>query len=69
MTEDMLTEEEGMERYNDMLNDCNPVVRIGESTFYPSDILKKCDPAGYRTGFADYADWLAEDGTPVEGYV
>jgi hypothetical protein len=69
LTENMLTEEEGMERYDDMLDECFSAVRIGESTFYPSTVLKECDPAAYRTGFSDYADTLALEGTPVEGYI
>ena len=69
LTENMLTEEEGMDKYDDMLDDTISAVRVGDSTFYPSTILKKCDPGAYRTGFSDYADVLAEEGTPVEGYI
>jgi hypothetical protein len=65
----MISEEEGMERYNEMLDLSYPVIKIAGSTFYPSTVLKKCDPIGYRVGFSDYADHLAEGGNPVEGYV
>jgi hypothetical protein len=64
-----LTEEEGMERYDEMLDQCYPVIKIGDGTFYPSTVLKECDPIAYRVGFSDYADHLASEGTPVEGWV
>ena len=65
----MISEEEGMSRYDDMLDECNPGLNVAGSTFYASTILKKCDPIAYRVGFSDYADSLAENGTPVEGYI
>ena len=66
--EGMLTEEEGMERYDAMLDENGPI-EVGGGSFYPSDILKNCDSIAYRVGFSDYVDTLAQDGTPVEGWV
>ena len=34
--------------FDEMLDECYPVVKIGELTFYPSQILKECDPIAYR---------------------
>ncbi len=67
--EGMLTEEEGMERYDEMLDQCYEPYNMSGMIYMPSDILKECDSIAYRVGFSDYADSLAEDGTPVEGWV
>jgi len=65
----MLTEEEGMARFDQMLDECYEPVKIAWGEYYPSVILKECDPIAYRVAFSEYADSLAEDGEPVEGYV
>lgn len=54
-------EEIGEDEYDAMLDDCYESVTIGGIQFYPSDILKNCDPTGYRVGFADYQDSRRED--------
>jgi len=36
------------EMFDEYLNDVYPVYTFGESTFYPSQILKNCDPTLYR---------------------
>jgi len=66
--ETMLTEEEGMERYDAILDENGPI-EVGGGSFYPSDILKNCDDTRYRKGFSDFADTLACCGEPVEGWV
>ena len=63
-----LTEYEFLEQYSDMLDECYPDVTIGYGTYTASAILRECDPIAYRVGASDYADYLAEDGTLVEGY-
>jgi hypothetical protein len=45
--------------FDEMLDETYPVVKIGELTFYPSQILKQCDPIAYRIGVSEYED--AED--------
>lgn len=63
-----ITEQDLEDMFDDMLDECYPVVKIGESEFHPSTILKECDPIAYRIGKADYADSLVSDGYEVEGY-
>lgn len=41
------------ENYDEMLDDCNDPYKIGTLTFYPSEILSKCDPVAYRCGISD----------------
>jgi hypothetical protein len=67
-TLEILSEYEAKANYDALLDESYPVVSLGFSEFYPSDILKNCDPIAYRCGFADYVDSLAEEGTLVEGY-
>lgn len=40
--------------YDEMLDDCYPNVEVVGMTFYPSDVLKSCDPIAYRCGKSDY---------------
>jgi hypothetical protein len=49
------------EVFDEMLDECYPVVKIGELTFYPSQILKNCDPIAYQIGLSEYEDSLEED--------
>jgi hypothetical protein len=42
------------EQFDEMLNESYGAYRIGELTFYPADILAKCDPIAYRIEVADY---------------
>jgi hypothetical protein len=57
----LYTEKEIEEQFDEFLDDAYPVVTIGSSTFYPSQILKECDPIAYRIGVSEYEDILAED--------
>jgi hypothetical protein len=56
-----LEEIEGETQYNEFLDEVYPVVKIGYLTFYPSQILKECDPIAYRIGLQEYLDSLAEE--------
>jgi hypothetical protein len=49
------------DRFDEMLDECYPVFKIGEMTFYPSQILKNCDPIAYRIGVSEYEDVEDED--------
>lgn len=55
-----LTEDEVQERYDEMLDESGPV-KIGSLEFYPSRILRECDPIAYRCGLSDYEDFLASN--------
>lgn len=68
MDEQVLTYEEFLVMYDEMLDECYPAVQIGDSEFYASTVLKECDPIAYRVGATDYADSLSQDGILVEGY-
>jgi hypothetical protein len=41
------------EMFDEMLDEMYPVVKIGELTFYPSQILKNCDPIAYRIAMSE----------------
>ena len=41
------------ENYDDLLDEIYPEVEIGCCHFYPSEILKNCDPVAYRCGQSD----------------
>jgi hypothetical protein len=42
--------------FDEMIDESYPVVQIGYSTFYPSQILKECDPVAYHQAFLDFED-------------
>ena len=44
------------ERYNEWLDEVYEPIVFGYLTFYPSDIIKNCDPIAYRCGMADFED-------------
>lgn len=48
------------EMYDEMLDECYPVMKIGELTFYPSQILKNCDPIAYQIGVREYLDMMED---------
>jgi len=47
--------------YDEMINDCYPVIKIGNLTFEPARVLKECDTIAYRCGEADYFDSVITD--------
>ena len=46
---------EAEEEYDGALDGCG-TVSAGGMEFYPSDILKNCDPIAYRCGMIDHFD-------------
>lgn len=40
--------------FDESLDDCHETYKLGSMTFYPSDILKSCDPIAYRCSKLDY---------------
>lgn len=60
-TLEIMPEYEAKANYDAFLDECYPVVTLGYSQFYPSDIIKNCDPIAYRVGFIDYVDMMMEE--------
>ena len=48
-------EDEALEAYDEFLDE-EGEIDVAGMTFYPSTILKECDPIAYRCGFADWLD-------------
>jgi hypothetical protein len=53
---EIITEGEAIARYDEMLDECYPLVQIGTFTYSPSEVLKKVDPIVYRCGMRDWLD-------------
>lgn len=49
------------ERLDELLDECYPVTKIGDLTFYPSDILFNCDPIAYNIAASEMEDDEDED--------
>ena len=47
--------------YYDELLDEQGAFEIGIYKFFPSEILKKCDPVAYHQGLLDFEDYLKEN--------
>lgn len=58
-----LSDHELNERWEACLDECHSPYRIGQITYYPSQILRKCDPVAYRCGMND---WLDSDDSMIE---
>lgn len=54
------TQEELEEQFDEMLDESYPTYKIGESTFYASQILNNCDPIMYQIAVDEYIDFLQE---------
>jgi hypothetical protein len=48
----MMTEQD----FDEMLDEVYPVCTMGVLTFYPSQILKNCDPIAYRISLSEMED-------------
>ena len=46
------------EMFKEWLDEIFPTVEIAGITFYPSDILKECDPIAFRCMFSDWESEL-----------
>ena len=47
--------------FDEMLHDAYPVVEIGYTKFYPSQILRECDPVAYHQSLLDFEDAIKEN--------
>lgn len=45
--------------YDQMLDETNEQIVIGNLLYSPSDVLKSVDPIAYDQGFLDYLDYIA----------
>lgn len=42
------------DEFDESLDDCHEAYNLWGMTFYPSDVLKSCDPIAYRCSKSDY---------------
>lgn len=42
------------DEFDESLDDCHETYSLGGMTFYPSDVLKSCDPIAYRISKSEY---------------
>ncbi len=61
-----LTPVDGEEMFEELLDECYPEVKIGNSVFSPSQVLKELDPVCFNMGVTENLDSLAEDGQLYE---
>lgn len=47
--------------FDEMLDESYPVVEMGTLKFYPSQILKECDPIAYNEALLDFEDAIKEN--------
>jgi hypothetical protein len=56
-----MNENEAEHMFDELLDECNPVVKIGTLEYSPSWVLKQVDPIAYRVGLSDYWSMLEEE--------
>ena len=49
------------EQFDEMLNETNELIKIGNLTYLPSQVLKNTDPIAYRIGLSEFEDYMEED--------
>lgn len=47
--------------YDDILDECYPSYKAFDMEFYPSQILKECDPIAYRCGISDEQSYKLDE--------
>jgi hypothetical protein len=47
--------------FDEMLDESYPVVTMGQLTFYPSQILRECDPIAYNESLLDFEDAIIKN--------
>ena len=52
---------DALEMYNEMLNDCNPTIKVCGIEFDHAYALKELDPIAYNVGFSDFCADLESD--------
>ena len=49
-------EHEAEALYNELIDECNPIIKIFDMEYLPSRALKELDPIAYNCGFTDWLD-------------
>ena len=52
--DDLSNYEMNEDEYDEMLDDCYEPWEMGNYTFYPSNIIKRCDPTMYNCGINEW---------------
>jgi hypothetical protein len=52
----LIGEDDAIERFEDMLNECFPLVQFWSLSYSPSEVLKRVDPTAYRCEFLNWLD-------------
>jgi hypothetical protein len=60
MSENIISEYDAEVMFDEYLDETYEKVNMFGSTFYPSQILNKCDPIAYDIGLSEFIDHLAE---------
>ena len=53
---DSLENGEDYESYDNMLDECSDIIKIGSLEYYPSNVLKSIDEIAYNIGYYEYID-------------
>lgn len=54
MKTDFEIEQENRERFDEMLDECYPEIKIGTLIYSPSHVLKSVDPIAYEIGLQEF---------------
>lgn len=63
--EKTMTSEAVEESLKDLLDESYEPLKIGDLTFYPSQIVADCDPAMWRIMLSEHETHLEEDGWTI----
>ena len=47
--------------FDEMLDESYPILEMGQLKFYPSQILRECDPTAYNEALLDFEDAILEN--------
>jgi len=68
MRPQLISEYDAIQLFEEMLDDTNPMVKVGYLSFMPSTVLRELDPVAYREDFIQYCDCLVDSDIYVEDY-
>ena len=61
MRREEITKDTLIEMYNDMINECTPIIKIGCIEFEASRVLEELDTIAYDCGLSEYYDSLCDE--------